>query len=96
MDIHRQMSYTKIWQKHNAVPLINLITNFFEDEIINDYKCEKCKRKGINKSHEIVEFPHYLIILIKRFVFFPQPQKLENKIEFEEQLEISDLYSDFT
>ena len=33
------------------------------------------------KDHQVVTCPKILIVMIKRFVYFPQPQKLSNKIE---------------
>lgn len=75
-----------------------MICNYFKQEYIPDFQCEKCKKRGINKSHNIIEFPHYLIVLVKRFIYFPEQKKLENKIDFKDDttLDLCDFYCDFT
>ena len=66
-------------------------------ENIDDFKCEKCGKRGIVKEHNIIKYPKYLIVLVKRFIFFPRPKKLENKIDFSSaSLELGDYYCDFS
>lgn len=65
LDIYRQMSCNNLWKKQPKVNMETMVSNYFKEEIIDDFKCEKCKQKGISKKHEIVLFPQYLIVLVK-------------------------------
>ena len=71
-------------QKNLTLNLTNLIDNLLIDEIIEDFKCEFCKKRNkIKKTHKIIQYPKILTISIKRFTFFPYPKKLNNKIEID-------------
>lgn len=72
------MSSTHFWKNRSKANLEDMVCDFFKEEIISDFKCENCGNLGINKSHNIIHFPKYLIVLVKRFVFFPKPKKLLN------------------
>lgn len=98
LDINKQMSYSKIWSFTENPPIDDLIVNYFKDENIEDFKCEHCgKKSDVIKSHNILKFPEILIVLIKRFVFFPQHRKLDQKIDFtDEELDLTDFYCDYS
>ncbi len=97
LDINKQMSYSKLWSEKNNPPLFDLISHFFKDETIQDFKCENCKKKtDVIKTHNFITFPRILIILIKRFLFYPKPKKLNQKIDFtEEELDLTPFYCDY-
>ena len=44
-------------------------SKFIEPEIIGDYKCEKCEKKGISKRDLLKKLPNVLILHLKRFTF---------------------------
>lgn len=97
LDINRQMSMTKLWKRNQKAKLEDMVANYFVKENIDDFKCEKCGQRGIVKEHNIIKFPKYLIVLVKRFIFFPQPRKLENKIDFSDScLNLGDFYFDYS
>ena len=72
LDMYRVVSSTDLYaQKEKNVPIEDLIRYNFKQERIDDFKCERCKKEGIIKSHSIIEYPKILILMIKRFAFFP-------------------------
>lgn len=44
-----------------------LLDNFFKVENINDYQCEKCKNKNVQKKISLWRLPQIFIITFKRF-----------------------------
>lgn len=72
-----------------------MIDEYFKQEHINDFKCEKCKKTGeIVKTQEILAFPQILVTNVKRFVFSPKPKKLNNKIGLKIKIDLSNHYTD--
>ena len=56
---------------------------FKEEELPNDYQCEKCKRKSkVFKSLKISKSPNTLVLHLKRFKMFPKKIKINDKISF--------------
>ncbi|MES1921076.1 Ubiquitin carboxyl-terminal hydrolase 5 [Bonamia ostreae] len=53
--------------------LMNCFEKFFEDEIIDDFKCDHCNEKtAVSKLSRINEFPKLLILQLQRFVFYKE------------------------
>jgi ubiquitin carboxyl-terminal hydrolase 8 len=51
-----------------APPLRTCIAAAFETEIVEDFTCSKCKKKGTTRiTHSISRFPRHLILCLKRF-----------------------------
>lgn len=46
-----------------------LLDNYFSDEKLDDYKCDKCNEKDAHKKISLLNIPKYLIIQLKRFQF---------------------------
>ena len=96
LNISKDTSFSRLWWRSTKVKIDDMISNYFEEETIDDFKCESCQNTGITKKLNIIKFPKYLIILIKRFVFFPKPRKLLNWIDFSQTtLDLGDNYCDF-
>lgn len=95
LSLHRQVSVVN-FNRRSSVQLSAMITSFFDGERIDEYRCGKCDQVGeIEKRHRVLKFPAILIVVIKRFVFYPKPQKLSNRVEIAgTQLDLSPfLYS---
>jgi ubiquitin C-terminal hydrolase len=45
----------------------SLQNHFNENEIVNEWKCERCKGNGCSKNTKLWSLPNYLIIHLKRF-----------------------------
>ena len=52
---------------NNSNILSDCIEKYFNEIIINDWKCDKCNSNGCNKSLKLWTIPDYLIIHLKRF-----------------------------
>ena len=77
------------------MPLEDIINEYFRQEHINDFKCDKCKKTGeIVKTQEILAFPKVLVVNVKRFVYYPQPKKLDNKVELQDHIALHSHYTD--
>ena len=58
-----------------------LIKNHFKEEVIEEFYCEKCKKKqSILKWQSILNFPKILMIVVSRFSFDPYAKKLCHRI----------------
>jgi ubiquitin carboxyl-terminal hydrolase 8 len=64
----------KIFEPYNSLgidlnynTLQDCLTDNFRNEIVNDWKCEKCNELGGNKYNKIWTLPETLIINLKRF-----------------------------
>jgi ubiquitin carboxyl-terminal hydrolase 8 len=54
--------------ENGTVDLKTCLDNYFcSDEVINTWKCEKCKKNGCNKTINLWSLPNYVIIHLKRF-----------------------------
>jgi ubiquitin carboxyl-terminal hydrolase 2/21 len=78
----------------SKIPISELIKNYFSKEKISNFICEKCKKNTtLVKKVKIIKFPEILIILIKRFTFFPEKRKIKNHIDFSnKKFSLSNLY----
>lgn len=61
---------------------------YFNDECMEDYKCEKCNEKQCCKSYKISKIPNVLIININSYDIYGKKVVLKTKIE--ENLEFHD------
>ena len=52
---------------------------FFQDEHLNDFKCEKCNNVGVCIMRKFVKLPRILILHLKRYQF--QEIEVENEME---------------
>jgi len=69
--------------KEPAFSIYNCLNNFFEDEVISEYKCNFCKKIVKSKKQmSIAISPKILLIHFKRFKTFPRKQKISDKIDF--------------
>lgn len=65
----------------------DLVWNYFKDEVIEDYHCDKCKQKTrIKKTQRIFKFPEILLVFIKRFRFFPEMEKIASLVEVPKEI----------
>jgi len=74
--------------------LIESILNDLNDEIIDEYACDKCspKRHKATRKTKLWKLPPTLIVVLKRFTF--DGRKIYTPLlPFESPLDISDLYS---
>lgn len=60
------------------------LKNFFEEEDLADnYMCEKCKKKSkAKKVMSLIRSPKYLVVHLKRFKMFPKKRKVTEKIKY--------------
>lgn len=63
----------------NYLTLQNTLEIFFQDEHLNDFKCEKCENIGVCIKRKIVKLPRVLILHLKRYQF--QEIEVENEME---------------
>jgi ubiquitin C-terminal hydrolase len=71
------------------------ISEFLNEEVISNYKCEKCKKNTrIKKFFQFHQLPKGLVIQLKRFRFSNSPFKLDNKCEFGLTLDVIDQEGD--
>jgi len=42
---------------------------YIEPEIIGDYKCDACEKRGVSKRDLLKNLPNVLILHLKRFTF---------------------------
>lgn len=69
--------------KNDGGNIYNCLNKFFEDEIMNEYRCNFCKKIGKSKkSMSISKPPQILLLHLKRFKMYPRKQKLSEKIDF--------------
>lgn len=58
---------------------------FFKDEIIEGFTCEKCKRKGTHtRTVRVYKAPNILVLHLKRFEFLKysgRKEKIESKVQ---------------
>lgn len=74
---------SKIKQKEPVFNIYNCLSKFFEEEIINEYYCQYCKKTGKSKKQmSISKSPKILLIHLKRFKTYPRKQKISDKIDF--------------
>ncbi len=52
---------------------------FFQDENLEDFKCEKCANKGAIIQRRLIKLPRILILHLKRYQF--QEVRTENEME---------------
>ena len=58
------------------ITLSDLLNVYFTEEIIFDYKCEKCKRKvNFVRQARLMKAPKVLLIILKRFELYPVERK---------------------
>ncbi len=71
-------------KKNNEFPNIyHCLEKFFEEEMINEYKCNFCKKSSRSrKTMKIAKLPRVLLVHLKRFKMYPRKQKIADKIEF--------------
>ena len=70
-------------QKEPIFTVYNCLNKFFEDETLNEYKCNFCKKVVKSKKQmSIARSPKLLLIHFKRFKTYPRKQKISDKIEF--------------
>lgn len=73
----------KTTQKESNFTIYHCLSKFFEDETINEYNCQFCKKKVKSvKNSYISKSPKILLIHLKRFKTYPRKQKISDKIEF--------------
>ena len=61
--------------------LEDLIQDFFREETIEGFKCTKCNRTCTHyKKCRIWTYPRTLFIYLKRFVYFPEPKKINDRV----------------
>lgn len=92
LDLTRQSSSTRFF-KRIKLKLEDIISSYFNKEIISDYNCMNCRRRvDIEKKDEIIKYPNILIINIKRFEFYPFAKKLDNKVMIKEEIDLKDYF----
>jgi ubiquitin C-terminal hydrolase len=65
-----------------------LIQDYFTKEKVK-YKCEACKKSTTaTKTLKIARLPKILVLHIKRFVYKPEMQKIDNEIEFSRTIDL--------
>lgn len=75
---------TKYHSHTSAIPLQELLKNYFSKEYIEDYKCECCQKKSkFEKTTTILKYPEVLILVFNIFNVVGQDfiQKLQKNIE---------------
>ena len=65
----------------NSVSVQESLNNYFNDECMEDYKCEKCKEKQCCKSYKICKIPHVLIVNINSYDIYGEKVALKTNIE---------------
>jgi uncharacterized UBP type Zn finger protein len=53
----------------NQLTISDLVIKNFEEELINDRKCEMCNNKECFKRQRISSFPLVLVLVVKRFFY---------------------------
>ena len=96
LNFFKKIFHNKNFSENNFFSIEELITNFFKNEKIKDFFCKNCGKKNeIEKTQKIIKYPKILIILIKRFQYFPNPKKISKKINFEKKLNLKNFYFNF-
>jgi ubiquitin C-terminal hydrolase len=68
---------------NKASTLEGCLDDFFHDERIKEYKCDRCKIKGSAfKRMSFSILPKIMIFHLKRFKFFPKQHKLSQLISY--------------
>ena len=63
--------------------LEDLLSNYFEKEIISEYICEKCDiQRGVIKSQVIVALPEVLLLHVNRLSGIQKYKRLYHQVEF--------------
>lgn len=82
LNLDREVSVAN-FDERRRVTFEKLVAGYFRQESIDDFRCEKCGQVGETvREQTVVRFPKILVVLIKRFLFFPKMQKLSNRVFF--------------
>lgn len=66
--------------------LEELVRDFFAEDYVSDYRCAYCRRRTlIKKQYRILKEPEVLTLTLKRFMCFPQAQKIHRAIFIEKE-----------
>jgi len=66
--------------QYQNTTLYNCLDNYFNSEHIQEYNCEKCNKKGCNKTTSLFSLPNHLIIHLKRFT--NKNDKIDSLVNF--------------
>ena len=82
LNLNREVSMPN-FDRRVMVSFEKLVAGYFRQESIDDFRCGKCGQMGETaREHTILKFPRILVVLIKRFIYFPKMQKLSNRVLF--------------
>lgn len=74
------------YRRDDTVLLESCLEEFFKDERIEDFKCERCNRRGdVSRRTKIHTPPKILVLQIKRFEYEKSTgarEKIENRMKF--------------
>lgn len=71
------------FRKSGSKKIESMLDDFFSDELVTDYKCEKCKKKTkASKSTSIAHLPPVLMIHLMRISLAPRKQKINESIQY--------------
>jgi uncharacterized UBP type Zn finger protein len=66
-----------------VVDIGSLVRDFFFTEEIEDFYCGKCGEKSnVQKTNMVWKFPKTLFLNLNRFVWYPFPRKVKQKVTF--------------
>ena len=72
------------FNKNGSRKINTMLDEFFDDENINGYACEKCKKRSkATKSTSIAHLPPVLMIHLMRISMAPKKQKINEMIHYE-------------
>jgi hypothetical protein len=63
-----------------------LVNNFFKKELINDYQCENCGKKGLYRTIKPQKLPAIITTYFKRFVYSEGVERINTPVNVEEYL----------